>query len=373
MGTAGCGITGRYLRRHRHGSCDEGGSRRCVSPSQHGRARSTRAAWPQSTSWASRARYRLDLTPERRRSALVLVHAGFAIQVVDEQFANESLESSSSRSTDRRRRRGASTSTGAGRHGPRPRLGATPSLARATSIDASDRDGEAADRPMKLMEVCGTHTVAIAKNGLRAVMPAERHAPLGPRMPGLRHRQPRHRPRHRARTQPGVIAHHVRRHDEGAGLLLLAAKEKADGRDIRIVYSPLDALTSPRESPTSTSSSSASASRRPCPLIAAAIQRAAGAGPRELHRAARCTRRCPSALEALVNDPEVADRRRSSSRATSPPSSARSPTSSSPTEYHVPGVIDRLRAGRRAPGRLHARQAARRGPRRDRDRATTAA
>lgn len=25
--------------------------------------------------------------------------------------------------------------------------------------------------PVKIMEVCGTHTVAIAKNGLRAVMP----------------------------------------------------------------------------------------------------------------------------------------------------------------------------------------------------------
>ena len=31
---------------------------------------------------------------------------------------------------------------------------------------------KAADRPMKIMEVCGTHTVAIARFGLRDVMPA---------------------------------------------------------------------------------------------------------------------------------------------------------------------------------------------------------
>jgi hydrogenase expression/formation protein HypC len=34
----------------------------------------------------------LDLVPEATEGDYVLVHAGFAIQVVDEQFANETLE-----------------------------------------------------------------------------------------------------------------------------------------------------------------------------------------------------------------------------------------------------------------------------------------
>ena len=34
----------------------------------------------------------LDLVPEATESDFVLVHAGFALQVVDEQYANETLE-----------------------------------------------------------------------------------------------------------------------------------------------------------------------------------------------------------------------------------------------------------------------------------------
>jgi hydrogenase expression/formation protein HypC len=34
----------------------------------------------------------LDLVPEADEGDFVLVHAGFAIQVVDEEFANETLE-----------------------------------------------------------------------------------------------------------------------------------------------------------------------------------------------------------------------------------------------------------------------------------------
>jgi hydrogenase expression/formation protein HypC len=34
----------------------------------------------------------LDLTPEAKVDDFVLVHAGFALQVVDEEYANETLE-----------------------------------------------------------------------------------------------------------------------------------------------------------------------------------------------------------------------------------------------------------------------------------------
>ncbi len=34
----------------------------------------------------------VDLTPQAQEGDYVLVHAGFAIEVVDEQFANETIE-----------------------------------------------------------------------------------------------------------------------------------------------------------------------------------------------------------------------------------------------------------------------------------------
>ena len=34
----------------------------------------------------------LDMTPDAKVGDYVLVHAGFAIEIVDEQFANETLE-----------------------------------------------------------------------------------------------------------------------------------------------------------------------------------------------------------------------------------------------------------------------------------------
>ena len=76
--------------------------------------------------------------------------------------------------------------------------------------------------PVKFMEVCGTHTVSIAKHGLRDVMPENDHAALRPRLSRLRHEQRRHRHRDRVRTPARRHRHHVRRHDEGARLLLLA-------------------------------------------------------------------------------------------------------------------------------------------------------
>ena len=45
-----------------------------------------------------------------------------------------------------------------------------------------DKIHETATTPVKFMEVCGTHTVAIAKNGLRDVMPEHHHAALRPRL-----------------------------------------------------------------------------------------------------------------------------------------------------------------------------------------------
>ena len=56
-----------------------------------------------------------------------------------------------------------------------------PEIARGL-IDAIDATADHL-RPLKIMEVCGTHTVAIAKNGLRAVMPENVTLLSGPGCP----------------------------------------------------------------------------------------------------------------------------------------------------------------------------------------------
>ena len=63
-------------------------------PSRPRSSRSTRPsiAWPTSTSSACRAQVSLDLVPEAVVGDHVLVHAGYAIQVVDEEYAAETLE-----------------------------------------------------------------------------------------------------------------------------------------------------------------------------------------------------------------------------------------------------------------------------------------
>ena len=47
--------------------------------------------------------------------------------------------------------------------------------------------------PVRLMEVCGTHTMAIARSGLKTILPESVAASLRPRLPGVRHPCRRHR------------------------------------------------------------------------------------------------------------------------------------------------------------------------------------
>ena len=77
----------------------------------------------------------------------------------------------------------------------------------------------------------------------------ERRARARPRLPGLRDPDGPRRRRHRRRARAGRDLHLLRRHDARArqpGTLLEA---KAEGADIRMVYSPLDALRIARENP----------------------------------------------------------------------------------------------------------------------------
>ena len=178
-----------------------------------------------------------------------------------------------------------------------------PEIARGL-IDAINADRD--DRPrVKIMEVCGTHTVAIAKNGLRAVMPENVTLLSGPGCPVCVTANEDIDIAIELAKQPDVDRHHVRRHDEGPRQLLARSpSEKAEGRDVRIVYSPLDALAIAENEPDKQVVFVAVGFETTVPLIAAAILRAKERASRT-SRSSRRTRPCPQALGALVNDPEV--------------------------------------------------------------------
>ena len=101
--------------------------------------------------------------------------------------------------------------------------------------------GQLGNRTVRIMEVCGTHTMAIARHGLRDVLPPNVKLLSGPGCPVCV-------------TSAGFIDAAIRISETGAiiatfgdllkvpGSSVSLERAKADGADVRIVYSPTDAL-----------------------------------------------------------------------------------------------------------------------------------
>ena len=156
-----------------------------------------------------------------------------------------------------------------------------------------------------LMEVCGTHTVAIARNGFRSTLPPGVRLISGPGCPVCVTAN---------RDIDTVIA--LARID---GLVLTTfgdmkrvpgsssslSAEQAAGRDVRIVYSPLDALKIAADNPEREVVFVGVGFETTTPLIAAAVRRAARLGLRNFS-VFTAHKTVPPTLDALVNDPEVA-------------------------------------------------------------------
>jgi hydrogenase expression/formation protein HypD len=185
-----------------------------------------------------------------------------------------------------------------------------------TDLSAAFRDPEiarrladaiaaAASRPMKIMEVCGTHTVAIARNGLREVMPENVKLLSGPGCPVCVTANRDIDMAIEIGRQPGVTLTTFGDMVKVPGSYSSLSREKADGRDIRIVYSPLDAVALAESDPDKQVVFLGVGFETTAPTVAAAIKTAARMGlPNfsvlSMHKTV------PLALEALVNDPQVA-------------------------------------------------------------------
>ncbi len=97
----------------------------------------------------------------------------------------------------------------------------------------------------RIMEVCGTHTMAIAKSGIRSLLPAHIHLLSGPGCPVCVTVQEDLDAVLDLAMEPGVIltgyGDMLRVPGSRRGDSLL--RRRALGADVRIVYSPMDALT----------------------------------------------------------------------------------------------------------------------------------
>jgi hydrogenase expression/formation protein HypD len=163
---------------------------------------------------------------------------------------------------------------------------------------------ETATVPMKIMEVCGTHTVAIAKNGLRDLMPENITLLSGPGCPVCVTANADIDMAVEIARQPGVILATFGDMMKVPGSYSSLSREKGDGYDIRVVYSPLDALELARQHPEKTVVFLGVGFETTAPTVASAIitarrEKIANFVVLSLHKTV------PEALRALVNDPSV--------------------------------------------------------------------
>jgi len=161
-----------------------------------------------------------------------------------------------------------------------------------------------ATKPAKLMEVCGTHTVAIARNALRDVMPDTITLLSGPGCPVCVTANPDIDMSIEIARQPGVMLTTFGDMMKVPGSYSSLSKEKAAGHDVRIVYSTLDALDLAEKNPELHVVFLGVGFETTAPTIASAIQEAER---RKLENfSVLCLHKTvPAALGALAQDPEV--------------------------------------------------------------------
>ena len=176
-----------------------------------------------------------------------------------------------------------------------------PKLARELIATIHDLAG---GRQINLMEVCGTHTVSIGRYGFRSIMPAGLRLLSGPGCPVCvtANRDIDHSIALAKMDDAIITTFGDMMRVPGSSTSL--AKMKAEGRDIRIVYSPLDALDIAERNPDKQVIFMGVGFETTTPAIAACILEA---DARDLPNfSIYCSHKTtPPALRAIANDPET--------------------------------------------------------------------
>ena len=157
---------------------------------------------------------------------------------------------------------------------------------------------------VKLMEVCGTHTVALARNGIRSILPEGVELISGPGCPVCVTANKDIDTVIALSRIDNVILTTFGDMTRVPGSTSSLNAEKAAGRDIRIVYSPLDGLRIAEQNPDKEVIFVGVGFETTTPLVAMAIKRAAAMGLKNFSVFA-AHKNMPGALETLVKDPDL--------------------------------------------------------------------
>ena len=155
-----------------------------------------------------------------------------------------------------------------------------------------------------LMEVCGTHTVSIARAGIRSLMPDGCRLASGPGCPVCVTSNRDIDAVIALSRVPGVILTTFGDMTRVPGSSSSLLKEQAAGRDVRIVYSPLDALRIAQDNPDRQVVFVGVGFETTTPLSAMCIKRAAALGLRNFSLFA-AHKNMPGALDVLMGDPNL--------------------------------------------------------------------
>jgi hydrogenase expression/formation protein HypD len=178
-----------------------------------------------------------------------------------------------------------------------------PARVRAVA-DRVRRLADRLDRPVRFMEVCGTHTMSAARNGLRALLPANVRLTSGPGCPVCV-------------TGPGYVVAACDIARRGAVIATFGdmirvpggdrslEAERAAGAEIRVVYSPLDALAIARRAPTRDVVLLGVGFETTAPTVAAAILEAERGGLKNFSVLA-AHKTMPNAMRAIASSPDIA-------------------------------------------------------------------
>lgn len=184
-----------------------------------------------------------------------------------------------------------------------------------TTFSASFRDPQiarslvrriagAAHTPMRLMEVCGTHTMAIFRHGIRGLLPPDITLLSGPGCPVCVTDTMDINAFIALAQRPEVIVATFGDLVRVPGSFTSLRREAAEGADVRVVYSVMDALDLARANPDRTVVFLGVGFETTAPTIAAAVLTA-----RERHLDNFCVysahKTVPPALFALMSNPEA--------------------------------------------------------------------
>jgi hydrogenase expression/formation protein HypD len=157
----------------------------------------------------------------------------------------------------------------------------------------------ASRQPIRLMEVCGTHTVSIFRHGIRAMLPETVTLLSGPGCPVCVTDQAEIDTFIELSKQPEVVITTFGDLMRVPGSASSLQRERAEGRDIRIVYSTMDALAVAQKNPGKQVVFLGVGFETTAPTIAAAIHSAAQMGLKNF--CVTCAHKTvPQALEALA-------------------------------------------------------------------------